>query len=202
MFHKDLSYFKYRRHRDHKPEFPEFTADFNSVKIENGHLSTLCQNTKSSVVFTLDIYSLKDNRFRFRFNELNPLKVRYEVRDVIIDNLDQEKYSASVSVFTKLYRFIISFKLYLRLEIVKRDAAQIELKSNQSSRIILNANPLKVEFYIEDYLVTTFNSKNLLKFEHLRTKTEGAFEAHEPDMWEETFKTHTDSKPNGIYTEK
>jgi hypothetical protein len=47
-------------------------------------------------VFTLDIYSLKDNRFRFRFNELNPLKVRYEVRDVIIDNLDQEKYSASV----------------------------------------------------------------------------------------------------------
>jgi len=85
---------------------------------------------------------------------------------------------------------------------VKRDAAQIELKSNQSSRIILYANPLKVEFYIEDYLVTTFNSKNLLKFEHLRTKTEGALETNEPDMWEETFKTHTDSKPNGIYTEK
>jgi alpha 1,3-glucosidase len=173
-----------KRHRDHKPESPEFTADVDTVKVENGHLSTVCQNTKNSVMFSLDLWLLKDNRFRFRFNELNPLHKRFEVQDVIIDDLEQEK-----------------------LEIVKRDAGQIELKSAQDMRVILYANPLKVEFYIEDYLVTSFNSKNLLKFEHLRTKEsekvgevagEENPETHsEPDMWEETYKSHTDSKPNG-----
>ena len=80
-----------RRHRDHKPESPEFTADVNTAKVENGHLSTVCKNTKNNIMFSLDLYLLKDNRFRFRFNELNPLRTRYEVRDVIIDALDQEK---------------------------------------------------------------------------------------------------------------
>ena len=40
----------------------------------------------------MDIYLLKENRFRFRLNELNPLKKRYEVEDVIVDDLQQEKY--------------------------------------------------------------------------------------------------------------
>lgn len=87
-----------------------------------------------------------------------------------------------------------------------------------NSKVVLYANPLKVEFYIGDYLVTSFNSKQLLKFEHLRVKQQApevpqenqeapaeqaaqnstVVEDEEPDMWEETFKGHTDSKPNGL----
>ena len=40
----------------------------------------------------MDIYLLKENRLRFRLNELNPLKKRYEVEDTIIDDLQQEKW--------------------------------------------------------------------------------------------------------------
>lgn len=172
-----------KRQRDHKPKSPEFQVNFDTIKIENGHLSAECLNIKNSVKFSLDLYLLKDNRFRFRFNELNPLKPRFEVQDVIIDDLQQDSF-----------------------EVVKRDENLIELKTPLNNRVILFSNPLKLDFYIGDYLVTSLNSKNLLKFEHLRTKEEPVQAAEgenaeapevEPDMWEETFKSHTDSKPNG-----
>ena len=100
------------------------------------------------MLFSLDLYLLKENRFRFRFNELNPIKKRYEVEDVIIDNLEQDK-----------------------LEIVKQTSNVIELKSNQNkNRVILYSDPLKVEFYIDQYLVISLNSNQFLKFEHLRLK--------------------------------
>jgi hypothetical protein len=59
--------------------------------VVEGHLSAVCLNTKHSVQFSLDLYLLKDNRFRFRFNELNPIRPRFEVKDVIIDSLEQDK---------------------------------------------------------------------------------------------------------------
>ena len=46
----------------------------------------------------------------------------------------------------------------------------IELRSNINNRAILYSDPFKLDFYIEDYLVTSLNSKHLLKFEHLRAK--------------------------------
>lgn len=168
-----------KRQRNFKSEKSDYLVKFETVKVENGHLSAECLNTKNSILFSLDLYLLKDNRLRFRFNELNPLKKRFEVKDVIIDDLEQENF-----------------------EIVKQDSESIVLKSSLDNRAVLYSNPFKLEFYIGDYLVTSFNSKNLLKFEHLRTRdanpAENAeAEVQEPDMWEETFKSHTDSKPNG-----
>lgn len=95
----------------------------------------------------MDLFLLKNNRMRFKFSELNPIKKRYEVEGVIVDSLEQEN-------------FIIS----------KKDSDTVELKNGLNNKVILYANPLKAEFYIGDYLVTSFNSKNLLKFEHTRTK--------------------------------
>lgn len=80
-----------RRQRDHKPQGPEYEARFDTLKVEKGHLSAVCTNTKNSIEFSLDLYLLRDSRFRFRFNELNPIKPRFEVKDVIIDSLEQEK---------------------------------------------------------------------------------------------------------------
>lgn len=64
----------------------------DTLKTSYGHLNAQVLNTKNSILFTMDIYLLKENRFRFRLNELNPLKKRYEVEDVIVDDLQQEKY--------------------------------------------------------------------------------------------------------------
>jgi alpha 1,3-glucosidase len=188
-----------KRQRNYKPDISPYVVQSDTLKIQYGHLTAQVLNTKNSVLFVMDLYLLKDNRFRFRLNELNPLKKRYEVEDTIVDDLQQE-----------------------RLTIVKKDSNLVEMKSGHDSRVILYTTPLKLEFYIGDYLVVSYNSKSLLKFEHLRTRSEPAVEApsegeeqaetttneqqqehqnnaedDEPDMWEETFKTHTDSKPNG-----
>lgn len=67
----------------------------DTLKVDNGHVSSQVINTKTSVVYVLDLFLLKDNRLRFRFNEFNPLKARYEVdkdQDIIVDSLEQEKY--------------------------------------------------------------------------------------------------------------
>lgn len=62
-------------------------------------------------------------------------------------------------------------KFYLRLLVVKQDANMIEFKSSSNNnRAILYREPIRLEFFIGDYLVASFNSKNLLKFEHLRLK--------------------------------
>ena len=71
-----------------------------TVQIENGHLSAHLVNTKNNVLFTLDLFLLKENRFRFRVNELNPLRKRYEVEGVVIDSLEQEKSWFLISYFT------------------------------------------------------------------------------------------------------
>lgn len=80
-----------RRHRNHKPDTSPYQVQSNTIKIDHGHLTAHVLNTQNSVEFVLDLYALKENRFRFRFNELNPIKKRYEVEDVIVDNLEQEK---------------------------------------------------------------------------------------------------------------
>lgn len=58
----------------------------------------------------------------------------------------------------------------LRFEVVKHDTNSVVLRSKHNNKVVLYFNPLKVEFYIGDYLVTSFNSRQLLKFEHLRQK--------------------------------
>ncbi len=82
-----------RRQRNFKPDpSTPYVANLQTVGITNGHLTAEVQNTKNSKLFVLDLYQLRDNRFRFRFNEMNPLKKRYEVEGVIIDDLQQERY--------------------------------------------------------------------------------------------------------------
>src|SRR5438105_4215796 len=83
----------FRRHRDFKSTVSTYVVNFDSLEIENGHIHSLVTNQQNSVLFTLDLYLLKDSRFRFRFNELKPLRKRFEVENVIIDDLSQDKYT-------------------------------------------------------------------------------------------------------------
>ena len=81
-----------RRQRNFKPDLSTpYVVNLHAVGITNGHLTAEVQNTKNAKLFVLDLYQLRDSRFRFRFNELNSLKKRYEVEGVIIDDLQQEK---------------------------------------------------------------------------------------------------------------
>jgi hypothetical protein len=86
-----LFYLNQRRQRSYKPDISPYVVQPDTLKTSYGHLNAQVLNSKNSILFTMDIYLLKENRLRFRLNELNPLKKRYEVEDTIIDDLQQEK---------------------------------------------------------------------------------------------------------------
>ena len=109
-----------------------------------------------------------------------------------------------------------------RFKVVKRDEQAIELRSSVdvNQRVVVHTAPLKLEFLVGDELVSVFNARGLLKFEHYRNKPTppppapvddasanatstppppppASDDENEASMWEETFKSHTDSKPYG-----
>lgn len=105
----------------------------------------------------------------------------------------------------------------LPYEVLKVDTtsnSEITVHSGDN-RAIIHFSPLKLEFYQGQTLITSVNSRGLMNFEHLRKKPEhhqvneeGEDQHNEeqkvdnptdedPGAWEENFKGHHDSKPNG-----
>uniref|UniRef100_A0A671KPM8 Neutral alpha-glucosidase AB n=1 Tax=Sinocyclocheilus anshuiensis TaxID=1608454 RepID=A0A671KPM8_9TELE len=135
---------------------------------------------------------------RVKINELKPLKPRYEVPDVLISD-----------PFTET------------LSVVSQDENSLVLSlGGKDQRLIVSAQPFRLDIVEGPQVLVSLNSRGLLAFEHLRarkdTKSEleqvteqenveqrtdedGQIKEEEdkPGMWEETFKSHTDSKPNG-----
>lgn len=68
---------------------------------------------------------------------------------------------------------------------------------NSANKAIIKKSPFQIDFYYDDVLSLTVNSKGLMRFEHLRTKPIVADPNEDRDSWEETFMGVVDTKPNG-----
>uniref|UniRef100_A0A8C7J6J6 Neutral alpha-glucosidase AB n=1 Tax=Oncorhynchus kisutch TaxID=8019 RepID=A0A8C7J6J6_ONCKI len=76
------------------------------------------------------------------------------------------------------------------LSLLSRDENGVVLSLGaDSQRLIVSAKPFRLDIMEGREVLLSLNSRGLLAFEHLRILEDG--------MWEETFKSHTDSKPNG-----
>ncbi|XP_076463388.1 neutral alpha-glucosidase AB-like isoform X2 [Babylonia areolata] len=186
-----------KRHRALQPGSASFVVDVESMKLHPTSVSLEVLDRKSSVKFVLYIFSLKDNTFRVRLKELKPLRRRYEppLGDVLLQHPEGEEFRYNGQSGSKL-----TF-------------------SRGTSRVVVTVDPLRIDFYSNDDPVISINSQGLLKFEHTRKKPEASeenppdeqqegagegvkeeeqkTEDEEPDLWEETFKSFTDSKPLG-----
>ena len=173
-----------KRCRAVQPGASLYEVEPNTLHVSPTSLDTLVVNNKNGVKFKLSIIGLVDNTFRLKINEAYPLKPRFEVPLVLVS----EPEPAAISV-------------------VSRDDKKIVLSLGSSSAV-LHFNPLRVDFYSGDNLVLSTNARGMMKFEHLRHRkgsvepVEGGGEIleeeeTEPDMWEESYGSHTDSKPNG-----
>ena len=173
-----------KRCRAVQPGASLYEVEPNTLHVSPTSLDTLVVNNKNGVKFKLSIIGLVDNTFRLKINEAYPLKQRFEVPLVLVS----EPEPAAISV-------------------VSRDDKKIVLSLGSSSAV-LHFNPLRVDFYSGDNLVLSTNARGMMKFEHLRHRkgsvepVEGGGEIleeeeTEPDMWEESYGSHTDSKPNG-----
>nr|ALX00045.1 neutral alpha-glucosidase ab-like protein [Melanoplus sanguinipes] len=175
-----------KRCRAVEPDKSVYILHLNTLRVEDSVVSAKIQNTQNLVEFKFELYALSGATFRMKINELSPLKPRYEVEHVLAGEPQLE-----------------------RLEVKERTAEYVSVSSGSTKAKIYGA-PFRVDFYNGDTLAITANAKGLMKFEHIRVKPESKDDGNEqpdnqalddtasdPGAWEENFKSHHDSKPNG-----
>uniref|UniRef100_A0A6Q2Z293 Glycoside hydrolase family 31 N-terminal domain-containing protein n=1 Tax=Esox lucius TaxID=8010 RepID=A0A6Q2Z293_ESOLU len=155
-----------KRQRALKPGQSPYRALLETLELTNTKLTLQLINDNNKVRLLLELYRLQGNMTRVKINELKPLKPRFEVPDVLINDPPTEP-----------------------LSLLSQDENGMVLSLGaDSQRLIVSAKPFRLDIMEGREVLLSLNSRGLLAFEHLRIQD---------GMWEETFKSHTDSKPNG-----
>ncbi|KAL0973871.1 hypothetical protein UPYG_G00212250 [Umbra pygmaea] len=191
-----------KRQRALKTGQSPYRALLETLELTNTKLTLQLINDNNKVRLLLELYRLQGNMTRVKINELKPLKPRFEVPDVLINDPPTEP-----------------------LSLLSQDENGVVLSLGaDTQRLIVSAKPFRLDIMEGREVLLSLNSRGLLAFEHLRSRkdtlsdTDGAEKKEETDaaneqaegeetvkedekaedgMWEETFKSHTDSKPNG-----
>uniref|UniRef100_A0A4W5L5I8 Glucosidase II alpha subunit n=1 Tax=Hucho hucho TaxID=62062 RepID=A0A4W5L5I8_9TELE len=151
-----------RRQRALKPGQSLYRALLETLELTNTKLTLQLINDNNKVRLLLELYRLQGNMTRVKINELKPLKPRFEVPDVLINDPPTEP-----------------------LSLLSQDENGVVLSLGaDSQRLIVSAKPFRLDIMEGREVLLSLNSRGLLT-------------AKEDGMWEETFKSHTDNKPNG-----
>uniref|UniRef100_A0A8B9MTC4 Neutral alpha-glucosidase AB n=1 Tax=Accipiter nisus TaxID=211598 RepID=A0A8B9MTC4_9AVES len=225
----------HRRQRGLQPGHSPYWALLESLQLGPDAARLQLINEVTKVPLLLELWGLQGNVTRIRIKELNPLRPRFEVPDVLVAEPPVE-----------------------RLAVTGRDEGSLELSLGPAGhRLLVTEKPFRMDLLQGRELLCSVNARGLLFFEHLRQRrdsfsdkvsssvgslwdkiktlfhrdtpreptaeeggaaegqeettgrtedagnqsekpTEAPAEAvEEPGSWEETFKTHTDTKPNG-----
>ena len=76
--------FVYRNNREIQPGESPYSVVKDSLVFTDSSLDVNILNKKSNVLLGLKLQTLEKNTIRFRINEGNPIRPRYEVKDVLI----------------------------------------------------------------------------------------------------------------------
>ncbi|XP_054997010.1 neutral alpha-glucosidase AB isoform X1 [Sorex araneus] len=214
-----------KRQRSIRPGLSPYRALLDSLQLGPDGLTVHIINDITKVLLILELQGLQKNMTRIRIDELEPRRPRYRVPDVLV----AEPPTA-------------------RLSISGRDDNSVEFTVAEGPyKIILTAQPFRLDLLEGRSLLLSVNARGLLHFEHQRAprvsfsdklsvtlgsiwdKIKNLFsrqgsrdpaegneaqpeenaedhdkaeshekaEREEPGAWEETFKTHSDSKPYG-----
>ncbi|XP_001355295.2 neutral alpha-glucosidase AB [Drosophila pseudoobscura] len=151
-------------------------------------------NKENHHLFSFKLEALAGSTFRLQIDEKQPLRPRYKVEHALKGQPEAG-----------------------HIHVHKETDGEIIITSKHTKAVI-HGDPFHIDFYENDVLVVSVNSKNWLYFEHLRQKPkeptehrdgdqedqDGAVETpklsdsiDDPGAWEENFKSHHDSKPYG-----
>lgn len=177
-----------RRCRGVQPGKSSYELHLNTLKIEPSSIEAEMINTENGARFRFQLFALQDETFRMKINEWAPLKPRYEVQYA----LQREPVLNKLTVIEKTAEFISVMA--------------------GANKVTVHAIPFRVDLFSGDQLVISANARGLMRFEHMRPKpeqNEGGEKTEDeggplsddtmsdPGAWEENFKSHQDSKPNG-----
>uniref|UniRef100_A0A7N6AEV6 Neutral alpha-glucosidase AB n=2 Tax=Anabas testudineus TaxID=64144 RepID=A0A7N6AEV6_ANATE len=208
-----------KRQRALKPGESPYRALLETLELTNTRLTLQLINDNNKVRLLLELYRLQGNITRVKINELKPLKPRYEVPDVLIREppteplslLSQDENGVVLSLGAESQRVIVSARPF-RLDIMEGSDVVMSLnsrglltfehlrmrkdtKTRLTQQTRLRYYTLKCTFFFSSSVVFQMF---LLLFSLFACQTAKEEEEKVEDgMWEETFKSHSDSKPNG-----
>ncbi|XP_008060643.1 neutral alpha-glucosidase AB isoform X2 [Carlito syrichta] len=193
-----------KRQRSIRPGLSPYRALLDSLQLGPDSLTVHLLHEVTKVLLVLELQGLQENMTRIRIDELEPRRPRYRVPDVLVADPPTARLSVS-----------------------GQDDNSVELIMAEGPyKIILTARPFRLDLLEDRSLLLSVNARGLLEFEHQRAprvsqgskdpaegdgalpeeipgngdkpeETQGKAEKDEPGAWEETFKTHSDSKPYG-----
>lgn len=179
-----------KRSRNVQYEKSPYEVIADSLNTNANYITVDLTNKENGQLFVLKLQGVKDNTFRFEIDEKNSLRARYRV----VDALKGEPKYESIKVSSS--------------------PSAITVKCGDNKAVIYIA-PFRMEFYQNDVLSVSANTKSKMHFEHLRKKSEAPpppeneneqneneapvqeGNQDEPGTWEENFKGHHDVKPYG-----
>ncbi|GCB76185.1 hypothetical protein scyTo_0019851, partial [Scyliorhinus torazame] len=75
----------YRRQKKLLPNNSPYLALLGTLKLSDGGANLQLLNEENKVPLLLEVFALEDHLIRIKVNELKPMKPRYEVPDVILN---------------------------------------------------------------------------------------------------------------------
>ncbi|XP_023700696.2 neutral alpha-glucosidase AB-like isoform X1 [Paramormyrops kingsleyae] len=193
-----------------------YRAILETLELSDSRLTLQLINDNNKVRLLLELYRLQGNMTRLKINELKPLRSRFEVPDVLVGEpptkplsmVSRDEAGVVLSLGTDAHQLVLNARPF-RLDIV--EGARVLLSVNGRGLLAFeHLRPRKDTLSkisstvgsMWDSIKNMFSS-NTQKDSEGEETTEGAQEQgeereeEEPGMWEETFKSHVDSKPNG-----
>ncbi|XP_027766479.1 neutral alpha-glucosidase AB-like, partial [Empidonax traillii] len=137
-----------RRQRRIQPGNSPFRALLESLELGQDSARVQLVNEVTQVPLLLEIWGLQGNMTRFRISELNPLRPRFQVPDVLVGDPKTE-----------------------RLAVTGRDGGTLELSLGPGGlRLLVTERPFRMDLLRERELLCSVNARGLLVFEHLRRR--------------------------------
>uniref|UniRef100_UPI00398F50E8 neutral alpha-glucosidase C-like isoform X2 n=1 Tax=Pristiophorus japonicus TaxID=55135 RepID=UPI00398F50E8 len=185
----------YRHQTKLLPGNSPYCALLDTLELSDCRAKLQLLNEENKVPLSLEVFALKDHVIRIKVNELMPLKPRYEVPDVIINEPDTQ-----------------------RLTVVSKDGLSVKLATvDGSTQVLIMAKPFRMDIQDQGKTFMSVNSLGLLYFEHLREKSQSEVNTRESrpegkrkrdtetqkeseedeELWKEQFQEFIDIKANG-----
>uniref|UniRef100_A0A8B9KJ20 Neutral alpha-glucosidase AB n=1 Tax=Astyanax mexicanus TaxID=7994 RepID=A0A8B9KJ20_ASTMX len=198
-----------KRQRALKPGQSSYRALLDTLELSDSRLTLQLINDNNKVHLLLELYRLQGNITRVKINELKPLKPRFEVPDVLIGEppteplsvLSRDDNGLVLSLGVESQRLIVSARPF-RLDIMEGPEVLLSLNSRgllafEHLRLLLCDNSSYTSVCVCVCVCVCHRQADPESAEVKENAEGGGKDKEEDGLWEETFKSHTDSKPNG-----
>ncbi|XP_072545604.1 neutral alpha-glucosidase C isoform X2 [Salminus brasiliensis] len=158
----------------------QYCASLETLVLTESGASVEVYEAHSQERLLLQVCAIQNGTIRVTIDELQPIKPRYKVADVLVREPEYEQ---------------------LRIEWRRAGCVSLTWGPGQH-RIQVSASPFCLEVLCEEEVIVTLNPKGRLYFETLQDPTRLSSSSHQDDkdslgLWQETFQQFKDIKANG-----